>query len=96
MFNQIVGLYPTVVTVLVLNEDSLFGAGGVSSTFVASYSGRPSHNIQFKTRNEPRTIDNQLELGGVGSTDMVEPESSRLSLARSNTIDRTVSTKATE
>jgi len=49
MFNQLVGIYPTLVTALVLNERTLFGSS-LSSTYVASSGPAPSQSMHFKTR----------------------------------------------
>ncbi|KAH7102497.1 hypothetical protein BKA62DRAFT_105488 [Auriculariales sp. MPI-PUGE-AT-0066] len=60
MFNQIVGIYPTLVTTLVLNERALFSTG-LSSTYVASSGAQPSQSIHFKTRSGQQGTGIQLE-----------------------------------
>ncbi|KZW03190.1 hypothetical protein EXIGLDRAFT_725651 [Exidia glandulosa HHB12029] len=49
MFDQLVGIYPTAVTVFVLNESSIFGSA-LSSTFVGTHSEGLSQSIHFKTK----------------------------------------------
>lgn len=71
MLNQLVGIYPTAVTVFVLNEQSIFGTG-MSSTFVGSTSAAPSQSIHFQTR--------QTEEGSIAlSPTRLDPQESSLS-----------------
>ena len=75
IFHQLVGIYPTLVTALVMNERTLFQSSE-SPTYIPSRGAVPSQSIHFKTQYSSVQID-EVPLGSL----VVLRNSSRSSIA---------------